>query len=484
MRSRCSRISAPHLRIVTDEAWEAAHARLDAARAVYLKGTSGQRFGRPPVGSASKYLLTNLAQCGCCGSSLKVRTRSHRHFRAKFYGCSGYHDRGRTVCANGVDIPMEDANGIVLEALLDDVLTPEVLDESVEHALQILMGGEKQSEADRRRLEQQMRRVEGERERLVEAVLEGRELGRELGGLRSGVIHVAAGIPDLIASALGSLLGRLKLVDDLLERGGEIGPVVPKDNRPFGDGRELSDAQLLAAIRTDLARSPFHGEGHRKVHARRRILDGIRVARTRVLRVMRAHGLLSPHRGRQGAAKTHDGRVITQAPNVMWGTDGVRVFTLDDGWGWIFAAVEHWTAEYVGRHVCKVGSRFAALDPIAQGLERLYGSLDADVARGLALRMDHGSQDLSDHFLKQIRYWGIHPSFGFVEEPETNGVAERWHRTLKEQAIHGRIFQNLEAVRAAVADFGERYNQTWRLEKLGYHTPIEAREEYELRQAA
>ena len=151
-----------------------------------------------------------------------------------------------------------------------------------------------------------------------------------------------------------------------------------------------SDAQLLAAIRTDLARSPFHGEGHRKVHARLRILDGIRVARTRGLRVMRAHGLLSPHRGRQGAAKTHDGRVITQAPNVMWGTDGVRVFTLDDGWGWIFAAVEHWNAECVGWHVCKVGSRFAALDPIAQGLERLYGSLDADVARGLALRMDHG----------------------------------------------------------------------------------------------
>ena len=162
--------------------------------------------------------------------------------------------------------------------------------------------------------------------------------------------------------------------------------------------------------------------------------------------------------------------------NVMWGTDGVRVFTLDDGWGWIFAAVEHWNAECMGWHVCKVGSRFAALDPIAQGLERLYGSLDADVARGLALRMDHGSQYLSDHFLKQIRYWGIHPSFGFVEEPETNGVAERWNRTLKEQAIHGRIFQNLEAVRAAVADFVERYNQTWRLEKLGYHTPIEARE--------
>ncbi len=34
---------------------------------------------------------------------------------------------------------------------------------------------------------------------------------------------------------------------------------------------------------------------------------------------------------------------------------------------------------------CAKSGRFAALDPIAQGLERLYGSLDADVARGLAL---------------------------------------------------------------------------------------------------
>ena len=246
----------------------------------------------------------------------------------------------------------------------------------------------------------------------------------------------------------------------------------------------LSDAQLLAAIRTDLARSPFQGEGHRKVHARLRILDDIRVSRTRVLRVMRAQGLLSPHRGRQGEMKAHDGTIVTSAPDVMWGTDGVRVFTADDGWVWTFAAVDHWNAECVGWHVCKVGSRFAALEPIAQGLGRLYGSVEADVARGLALRMDHGSQYLSDHFLNQLRYWGIHPSFGFVEEPETNGVVERWNRTLKEQAVYGRVFRNLAEVRAAVAEFVVRYNQCWRLEKLAYRTPLEAREEYKLRQAA
>ena len=84
--------------------------------------------------------------------------------------------------------------------------------------------------------------------------------------------------------------------------------------------------------------------------------------------------------------------------------------------------------------------------------------------------------------LNQLRYWGIHPSFAFVEEPETNGVVERWNRTLKEQAVYGRVFRNLADVRAAVAEFVERYNQCWRL-KLAYRTPSEEREEYELRHA-
>ena len=71
-----------------------------------------------------------------------------------------------------------------------------------------------------------------------------------------------------------------------------------------------------------------------------------------------------------------------------------------------------------------------------------------------------------------------------MEEPESNGVAERFNRTLKEQVIYGRIFRNLEEVRAAVGEFIERYNLHWRLEKIGYQTPFEARKEHDLRQAA
>ena len=55
---------------------------------------------------------------------------------------------------------------------------------------------------------------------------------------------------------------------------------------------------------------------------------------------MRAQGLLSPHRGRHGDPKAHDGTIVTSEPQVMWGTDGVRVFTVEDGWVWTFAAVD------------------------------------------------------------------------------------------------------------------------------------------------
>ena len=220
----------------------------------------------------------------------------------------------------------------------------------------------------------------------------------------------------------------------------------------------ISDHALLVAIEADLETSPWEGEGYRKVWARLRVCRDIRVARKRVLRLMRENNLLSPHRCRRRGGNPHDGEIITHAPNLMWGTDGVRVFTVDDGWGWIFTAVEHWNAECVGWHVCKRGDRFAALQPISMGLARLYGSTSAGAARGLALRMDHGSQYLPDHFTNQIKFWGIQPSYAFVAEPQTNGVAERFNRTLKEQIIHGRIYRNIAELRDAVRDFVELYN--------------------------
>ena len=251
-----------------------------------------------------------------------------------------------------------------------------------------------------------------------------------------------------------------------------------------GPKPKMADADLLAAIRADLDASPFTGEGHRKVWARLRIQRDIRVSRARVLRLMRENALLSPHRRPRGTPNLHDGSITTDRPNDMWGTDGMRIETVDEGWVWVFSAVDHFDACCVGIHAVKTGSRFAALQPIAQGLQTEFGATGVEAGRGLTLRMDHGTQYTADDFLNQIRFWGIAPSFAFVAEPQTNGVAERFNRTLKEQVIHGRVFRNLEEVRKAVTAFKDRYNRHWRLEKLGFMSPLEARQAYAIRKAA
>ena len=245
-----------------------------------------------------------------------------------------------------------------------------------------------------------------------------------------------------------------------------------------------SDEQLLDLIRKDLKESPFLGEGHRKVWCRLKYGCGVAVSRKRVLRIMREHNLLSPNRRPQVPPNEHKGTITTQEPNVMWGVDGTKVFTVEEGHAWIFTAMEHWNAQCMGWHVTKKGDRFAALEPVSQAVLAQFGHVGHDAARGLALRMDHGTQYLSDHFQNQVKFWGIAPSFAFLEQPQTNGVAERFFRTLKEQVIYGRVFRTIAEVRHAVKEFVEQYNQQWRVEKNGFLSPIQMRETFELKAAA
>jgi putative transposase len=107
-------------------------------------------------------------------------------------------------------------------------------------------------------------------------------------------------------------------------------------------------------------------------------------------------------------------------------------------------------------------------------LDKKIGKPNCEVARGLKLRSDHGSQFLSEHYRKQLSYFGIHHSLGVVKEPETNEVIERFHRTLKEQVIRGYSYRNLEELRPALATFIERYNEEWLLVEGSGHFAVSA----------
>ena len=171
----------------------------------------------------------------------------------------------------------------------------------------------------------------------------------------------------------------------------------PQRPGPLGP---MADATLLEQIRAVLAVSPFHGEGHRKVWARLRIA-GIRTSRRRMLRLMREHNLLAPARGAPRGPRSHDGTIIPDALNAVWGTDLTTTIT-GEGQAAVFIAVDHCSAECVGIHAAARATRFQALEPIRQGVREHFGGFAKAIARGLAVRHDHGSQYLSDTFQHEL----------------------------------------------------------------------------------
>ena len=229
-------------------------------------------------------------------------------------------------------------------------------------------------------------------------------------------------------------------------------PEPPRRPGPVGP---MPDAALVEAIRAVLTASPFHGEGHRKVWARLRVA-GVRTSKRRVLRLMRENNLLAPSRvGAPRGPRNHDGTIIPERVDTMWGTD---------------------LAECVGIHAARRATRFEALEPIRQGVRRHFGAFAKEIARGLSVRHDHGSQYMSDAFQQELAFLGIASSPAFVRAPEGNGCAERFIRTLKENLLWVRTFDTVEELRQALLAFRETYNTTWLIERHGFRTPAAVRQ--------
>ncbi len=251
----------------------------------------------------------------------------------------------------------------------------------------------------------------------------------------------------------------------------------PRASRKRGPQR-ISDEALLGEIRQVINTAVFTGEGYRKVWARLRH-QGRRVWKERVLRLMREHHLLSPQRRIAVTPEyAHEGTIVTERPNQVWGTDATATTTDLDGKVTIFAAIDHCTAECVGIHVVKRAHRFEALEPIRQGVREHFGGFSGGIAAALWLRHDHGSVYMSDDFQNEIRFLGIEASPSFIRQPEGNGCIERFFRTLKEQLLWIQRFRDLDTLRQALIEFRERYNQSWILQRLAYRTPAQARRDF------
>ena len=254
--------------------------------------------------------------------------------------------------------------------------------------------------------------------------------------------------------------------------GGDSVPLQKRGPKPL-----VPDSDLLLAIREVLTDPPFMGEGYRKVHARLRY-RGIHADVERIRLLMREHDLQAPGKPRRILGpRTHDGTIITLAPDEMWGTDATATMLLDGQQATIFGIYDHCTCELLGIHAALKADRYEAIVPLHQACRASFGGVGKAIADGLKLRHDNGSQFISRAFQAELRFLGMDSSPSFVRAPEGNGCIERFWRTLKEQLLWIHTFANIEDLNQALQEFRDLYNHQWLIERHNHRPPALVRQD-------
>ena len=224
-----------------------------------------------------------------------------------------------------------------------------------------------------------------------------------------------------------------------------------------------SDEQLLAAVRADLARSPFQGEGPSE--GARAAADPGRDPRRpdpSAARDARARAALAPPRapGRSAAPRTGP-----SSPRRLTSCGGPTACGCSR---WTTAGSGPSRRSTTGTRRASGGTcaRSATGSPpsnpsrtaFASGTARWTPPSPAGWPCGwtMAANICRTTSSIRSGTGASV------PASASSRNPKRTAVAERWNRTLKEQATYGRVFQRLDDGRAVVVDFVERYNQSWR----------------------
>ena len=246
--------------------------------------------------------------------------------------------------------------------------------------------------------------------------------------------------------------------------------------------RAQVDAQLTTQIAAAHERSR-RTYGAPRIHAELRA-QGVRCARKRVARLMRAAGLVGCHRRRRArttvAEPTHVpapnlvARDFTApAPNRLWLGDITYVAT-QEGWLYLAVLLDAHSRRVVGWAMANHLRTELAADALAMALQARRPP------PGLVHHTDRGCQYTAAAYREVLAARGVTVSMSRAGECLDNAVAESFFASLKAELVDTRPWPTRAAARTAIFEWIEVwYNRLRRHSTLGYLTPV-AHEEQRL----
>ena len=169
----------PELRIISEELWHAAHARIARTRQTHTghRKDNGQLHGSPEAGLISRHLLSGFLRCGVCGGGMFVAPRVSKHGKPQlYYLCTAKHKTGSRSCTNRHALPYDRITEAVLGHFRQDFLRPEVIGGLLMNEIERQRQDPAAAESERQAAQAEVMKLDRELAQLAEAVAAGGDI--------------------------------------------------------------------------------------------------------------------------------------------------------------------------------------------------------------------------------------------------------------------------------------------------------------------
>ncbi|MCF4086907.1 IS3 family transposase, partial [Escherichia coli] len=239
---------------------------------------------------------------------------------------------------------------------------------------------------------------------------------------------------------------------------------------------EAADVEVLARILDIISDMPTYG--YRRVWAilrRESRNKGVPfVNAKRVYRIMSENNLLLLHDKPSRPQREHKGRISVKESDQRWCSDGFE-FGCDDGAKLrVTFALDCCDREAIDWAASTGGYDKATVQDVMLGaIEKHFGDKGAE--RPIQWLTDNGSAYTAHETRQFARELNLEPCTMAVSSPQSNGMAERFVKTMKEDYIACMPKPNVRTALHNLAVAIEHYNETHPHSALGYLSPREYR---------
>ena len=233
---------------------------------------------------------------------------------------------------------------------------------------------------------------------------------------------------------------------------------------PWNRLRPEEEQAVLAVARASPELSP------RQLAFRITDAGAFSVSESTCYRLLKRHGLVKAA-AVVGFAAEKEYRHKTSHPNEMWATDGAYFKVVGWGYYYLVTVLDDYSRFILAWRLQQDMTASSLIQVIQEAVEET-GMHEVPLRDRTALLSDNGPGYLSHVFAAYLRMMGIRHIVAAPYHPQTNGMIERYHRTLKGE-VKLLVYELPSALEQAIAGFVDYYNHRRYHEGIGNVTPAD-----------